>query len=77
VGRYDQLADFTRLRDIVEVGCAANRSAAEIADDLNRAGFHPASGRVDQFTPGLASELINRLGLSPTRRPAVQLGVNE
>jgi DNA invertase Pin-like site-specific DNA recombinase len=77
VGRYEQVADFPCLRGVVEAGRAAGRTAAEIAADLNRAGFRPASGRFDRFTPRLAADLVYRLGLSPPRRPATGLGADE
>ena len=77
VARYEQLADFPRLRRAVEAGHAAGRSAAQIAADLNRAGLTPPSGAAGRFTPHLTSGLIYRLGLSPSRRPAVRLGADE
>lgn len=77
VGRYEQLSDFPRLRRAVEAGHAAGRTAAQIADELNRAGFIPPSGAAKRFTQHLTSALIYRLGLSPPRRPAVPLGAGE
>jgi DNA invertase Pin-like site-specific DNA recombinase len=77
VSRYERLADFPRMRRLLEAAVAAGRSAAQIAECLNREGFRLASGRADRFTPENARELVYRLGLSPRIRPAVSLAADE
>jgi hypothetical protein len=65
------------MRRLVEAAVAAGQSAAQIAECLDREGFRPSSGRADRFTPGRARDLVYRLGLSPRRRPAESLAVDE
>jgi DNA invertase Pin-like site-specific DNA recombinase len=77
ISRYERLCDFPRMRSLVVAGAAASQTAEEIAECLNREGFRPPSGRVDRFTPELARGLVYRLGLSPRRRPAELLSVDE
>jgi DNA invertase Pin-like site-specific DNA recombinase len=77
ISRYERLDNFPRMRNLVVAGAAAGQTAEEIAQCLNREGFHPPSCRVDRFTPELARGLIYRLGLSPRRRPAELLSVDE
>ena len=77
VGRYDQLADFPRLRQRIVTGLAGGQTAAQIAERLNREGFLPPSGRVDRFTPSMISDLASRLGLNRPRRPVVRLLADE
>jgi DNA invertase Pin-like site-specific DNA recombinase len=77
VGSYDRLADFPQLRERVQTWLAAGQTAAQIAEGLNREGFHSASGRLDRFTARRVGELIYRLGLSKKRLPAETLGTGE
>jgi hypothetical protein len=77
ISRYERLTDFPRMRRLVEVAVAAGRSAAQIAECLERESFRPPSRRADRFTPGRARDLVYRLGLSPRRRPAESLAVDE
>jgi hypothetical protein len=77
ISRYERLDNFPRMRSLVVAGAAAGQTAEEIAECLNREGFHPPSCRVDRFTPELARGLVYRLGLSPRRRPAELLSVDE
>ena len=77
ISRYERLTDFPRMRRMVEDAVAAGQSAAQIAESLDREGFRPPSGRADRFTPGRARDLVYRLGLSPRRRPAESLAVDE
>jgi DNA invertase Pin-like site-specific DNA recombinase len=77
ISRYERLCDFPRMRSLVVAGAAAGQTAEEIAECLNREGFRPPSYRVDRFTPELARGLVYRLGLSPRRRPAELLSVDE
>ena len=74
---YRRLADFARMRRLVESAVAAGRTAAEIAEILNREGFRPPCGHADRFTPERARGLVYRLGLSPRRRPAEGLAADE
>ncbi len=77
ISHYERLADFPRIRRLVEAAVAAGRTSREIAECLNREGFRPPSNRADRFTPERARDLVYRLGLSPRRRPAEGLAVNE
>jgi hypothetical protein len=77
ISRYERLDDFPRMRSLVLASVAAGQPAKEIADCLNREGFRPPSGRTDRFTPELARGLVYRLGLSPRRRPAELLSIDE
>ena len=77
ISRYERLTDFPRMRRLVEAAVAAGQIAAQIAECLDREGFRPPSGRADRFTPGRARDLVYRLGLSPMRRPAETLAVDE
>jgi hypothetical protein len=76
--RHDErLADFTRMRRLVEAAVAAGQTSRQIAECLNQEGFRPPSNRADRFTPERARDLVYRLGLSPRRRPAESLAVDE
>ncbi|MGP0067932.1 MAG: hypothetical protein ACLQGP_30605 [Isosphaeraceae bacterium] len=77
ISHYERLAAFPRIRRLVEAAGAAGRTSREIAECLNREGFRPPSNRADRFTPERARDLVYRLGLSPRRRPAKKLAVNE
>jgi resolvase-like protein len=77
ISRYVRLCNFPRMRSLVVAGAAAAQKAEEIADCLNREGFRPPSCHGDRFTPELTRELVYRLGLSPRRRPAELLSVDE
>jgi hypothetical protein len=74
---YERLADFPRMRRLVEAAVAAGETAAQIAEGLNREGFRPPSSRADGFTPERARDLVYRLGLRARRRPAESLAVDE
>jgi hypothetical protein len=74
---YRRLADFARMRRLVESAVAAGRAAAEIAEILKREGSRPPCGRADRFTTARAQGLVYRLGLSPRRRPAEVLVADE
>lgn len=77
VGAYERMADFPRLRDRVTALSHDGRTAARIAEQLNREGFRPPSGRVKRFNRRVAESLIHRLGLSKPRPPATGLRTNE
>jgi hypothetical protein len=66
-----------RMRRLLEAAVAAGRSAAQIAECLNREGFRLPTARADRFNPENARELVYRLGLSPRIRPAVSLAADE
>jgi hypothetical protein len=72
-----RLCGFPRMRRLVEPTVAAGQTSEQIAECLNREGFHPVSNRDDRFTPSRARELVYRLGLSPRCRPAEPLGPDE
>ena len=74
---YERLTDFQRMRKLVEAAVAANQTATQIAECLDREGFRPPSSRADRFTPERARGLVYRLGLSPRRRPTQSLAVDE
>jgi hypothetical protein len=77
ISRYERLADFPRMRSLVEAAVAAGQTAEQIAERLNREGFRPASNPAKRFTPARARDLVYRLGLSPRPRPAVRLSADE
>jgi hypothetical protein len=77
VSRYERLADFPRMRRLLEAAVAAGLSSAQIAECLNREEIRLPSGRADRFTPDNARQLVYRLGLSPRIRPAVSLAADE
>jgi hypothetical protein len=77
ISRYERLSDFLRMRSLVEAAVAAGQTAEQIAQRLNRAGFHPASHPAEPFTPAQARDLAYRLGLSPRHSPAVRLSADE
>jgi DNA invertase Pin-like site-specific DNA recombinase len=77
LGNYERLADFVKLRERVTAELAAGKTTAQIAEALNREGFHSPSGRLDRFTARRVGMLIYRLGLSKKRPPAERLSANE
>lgn len=77
VGSYERMADFPRLRERIQTWLAAGQSMAQVADGLNREGFHSASGRLDRFTARRVGQLISRLGLSSKRPAAERLPAGE
>src|SRR4029077_13361714 len=77
ISHYERLADFPRIRRSVEAAVAAGRTSRETAECLNREVSRPSSNRADRFTPERARDLVYRLVLSPRRRPAEGLAVNE
>jgi hypothetical protein len=62
---------------LIEAAVAAGQTSREIAECLNREGFHPPSNPAGRFTPERARDLIYRLGLSPRRRPSEDLAADE
>jgi DNA invertase Pin-like site-specific DNA recombinase/uncharacterized protein YndB with AHSA1/START domain len=59
VGRYEQLADYPRLRARVAELRAEGKSTAEVARRLNEEGFHPPK-RAGRFTGGMVWGLLTR-----------------
>jgi DNA-binding NarL/FixJ family response regulator len=58
IGSYEQMTDFTRLRERVKSLVADGKTASQIAEQLNREGFRPVSERVERYDQRLASGLI-------------------
>jgi hypothetical protein len=56
--RYERLADFPRMRRLVEDAVAAGQTAARVAERLDRDGFHPPSSRADRLTPERDRDLV-------------------
>jgi DNA invertase Pin-like site-specific DNA recombinase len=77
ISHYERLADFPRIKRLVEAAVAAGQTSGEIAECLNREGFRPPSNPAGRFTPERARDLVYRLGLSPRRRPAEGLAADE
>lgn len=67
VRRYDQLRDWNRLLGRIAELRAADRTAAEIAEHLNREGFRPPKCR-GSFTALLVRQLLARQGLGGSNR---------
>jgi hypothetical protein len=67
VRRYDQLRDWDRLLGRITELRAAERTAAEIAEHLNREGYRPPKCR-GSFTATLVRQLLARRGLSGPER---------
>jgi DNA invertase Pin-like site-specific DNA recombinase len=70
VQRYDQLADYPRLRTRMEELRAAGRSMADIAECLNREGFHPPK-RAARFTAAMVGGFLSKGGRSGPRPRAL------
>lgn len=73
VRRYDQLHDWDRLLGRIVELRAAGRTAAEIAEHLNREGFRPPKCRAS-FTAPLVRQLLSRRGLSGPDRDTTASG---
>ena len=73
--KYDQLRDFelllNRLRELRET----NRTAAQIADQLNQDGFYSPGKR--PFNKAVVRQLLSRLGIVSECPATVVLGPNE
>jgi DNA invertase Pin-like site-specific DNA recombinase len=59
VNRYEQLADYQRLRARVEQLRQQGKSLQDVADCLNAEGFHPAK-RAERFTGGMVGGFLAR-----------------
>ena len=73
VRRYDRLRDWDRLLGRIVELRAAERTAAEIAEHLNREGFRPPKCRAS-FTAPLVRQLLARRGLSGSDRGPMASG---
>jgi hypothetical protein len=76
VKSYEQLRDFDRLMDRIAALRHEGRTAAQIADGLNREGFVPPKRR-GAFFPELVRQLLKRRGLSNEKAHVDQLGPHE
>jgi hypothetical protein len=70
VQRYDQLADYPRLRARIDELRAQGRSMAGVAVCLNQEGFHPPK-RAARFTAGMVAGFLAKGGLSGPRPRAL------
>jgi DNA invertase Pin-like site-specific DNA recombinase len=75
VQRYQQMAEFERLRNRIDELRKAGQTLTEVAEQLNREGFHPPK-RSATFTSGiLASLLAKRSRTGPRPRVVGEAGV--
>jgi len=70
VQRYDQLADYPRLRARIEELRSQNKSMTEVAQCLNQEGFHPPK-RAKCFTSSMVGGFLAKGGLSGPRPRAL------
>jgi DNA invertase Pin-like site-specific DNA recombinase len=70
VQRYDQLADYARLGARVAELRAEGRSMAEVAECLNREGFHPPK-RTKRFSSAMVAGFLAKGGRSGPRPKAL------
>ena len=68
---YRQMADFERLLNRIDELRAAGRTLTEVAEELNREGFHPPK-RSAQFTGGILARLLVERGRTGPRPQAVE-----
>jgi DNA invertase Pin-like site-specific DNA recombinase len=69
VQRYEQLADYPRLLARIEELRRQGKSLAEVAQCLNKEGFHPPK-RVKHFTGGMVGGFLARFCQKDTSRQA-------
>jgi DNA invertase Pin-like site-specific DNA recombinase len=70
VQRYDQLADYARLQPRIEELRGQGKSMAQVAECLNREGFHPPK-RAERFTGGMVAGFLAKGGRSGPRPRAL------
>jgi hypothetical protein len=70
VQRYEQLADYARLRARIDTLRAEGKSMAEVAECLNAEGFHPPK-RAQRFTSAMVSGFLAKGGRSGPRPQAL------
>ena len=68
---YRQMADFERLLNRIDELRAAGRTLTEVAEQLNREGFHPPK-RSATFTGGILARLLVERGRTGPRPQAVE-----
>jgi hypothetical protein len=73
VQRYQQMAECDKLLNRIDELRKAGRTLAEVAEQLNRDGFHPPK-RVPLFTQGILSGLLAKRVRSGPRPRAVMAG---
>jgi DNA invertase Pin-like site-specific DNA recombinase len=70
VQRYEQLADYGRLRTRIDELRAEGKSMAAVAECLNQEGFHPPK-RAARFTGAMVSGFLSKGGRSGPRPQAL------
>ena len=70
VQRYQQMADYEKLLNRIDELRQAGRTLAEVAEQLNREGFHPPK-RSPIFTKGILAGLLAKRGCKGPRPRAV------
>jgi DNA invertase Pin-like site-specific DNA recombinase len=70
VQRYEQLADYSRLRARIDELRAEGKSMAAVAECLNQEGFHPPK-RAARFTGAMVSGFLSKGGRSGPRPQAL------
>jgi hypothetical protein len=70
VQRYDQLADYARLRARIEELRAQGQTMAHVAQCLNQEGFHPPK-RARRFTMNMVAGFLAKAGRSGPRPQAL------
>jgi hypothetical protein len=75
VQRYQQMADYGKIMNRIDELRKAGRTLAEVAEQLNREGFHPPK-RSAIFTGGILAGLLAKRGRSgPRPRVVAELGL--
>ena len=75
VQRYQQMADYGRLLNRIDELRKAGQTLSQVAEQLNREGFHPPK-RSPAFTSCILAGLLARRGRSgPRPRDVAELGV--
>jgi hypothetical protein len=70
VQRYEQLADYARLRARIAELRVAGKSMAEVAECLNQDGYHPPK-RAERFTSAMVAGFLAKGGRSGPRPQAL------
>ena len=70
VQRYQQMADYEKILNRIDELRKAGRTLAEVAEQLNREGFHPPK-RSPLFTKGILAGLLAKRGCQGPRPRAV------
>jgi DNA invertase Pin-like site-specific DNA recombinase len=75
VQRYEQMTDYGRLLNRIDELRQAGPALAEVAEQLNREGFHPPK-RAARFTSGILTRLLAQRGRTgPRPRVVAEPGV--